>query len=175
MKKEMKDIENEWKKLRGKIEIDLNEGEEEVKEVEQKIHSEQFTDFLQGSVGFRAPILEKVEHTKIKEQAQIPSLEDLGNLNESPFDSTLPTNPNIQNKPVYLPDTDNVYKQISQNVQSTSLRPRDTMPVSQIPRHELLDSNSSMSARDVRSTVYPDLLEPEETKETGKRYYKVTR
>ena len=38
MKKEMKDIENEWKKLRGKIEIDLNEGEEEVKEVEQKIH-----------------------------------------------------------------------------------------------------------------------------------------
>ena len=62
MVKKDQDLEEEWKRLRGKIQFNLKEKldeglVEDVKDEELQIRSEQFTEFLGGETGFKVPVL----------------------------------------------------------------------------------------------------------------------
>jgi hypothetical protein len=169
----MADVEKEWKKLRGKIEIGLDKSEDlekEVEEKEQEIITKQFTGFLSGEE-IQAPVL-KNENI---EQEKVSSLEELGITETKKIESDFTSDKIIEDERFYSSNQENIYNQISQNVDAPVLRPRDTQPISQIPRHELLGRTSSISGIGSMERAHPEILEPEEKKEEGKRYYKLTR
>lgn len=178
MVKKDQDLEEEWKRLRGKIQFNLKEKldeglVEDVKDEELQIRSEQFTEFLGGETGFKVPVLEKVERPK--EQEQSANLEELDLPEMISNEPKQPTPIANQNQPVYIADTENFYQQISQTSAPPIMRARDTMPVEQIPEHELFSRTSSMAGVGVRESVYPEVLESEQQKEEGERYYKLTK
>jgi len=175
------DLEEDWKKLREKLKINLDkkedseeEGlEEDVEQAEQEISSEQFSEFLQGTGEFKAPVLERVQTPQ--QQEQVPNLEDL----DIPFtpisgpetDQTTATT--TKDQPEYIMGMENPYEQSQAHVEPPVLRPRDTMPQQEIPRHELLERGWSMTPVRVRGNVYPDVLEEEKKEDPD--YYKLVK
>ncbi len=166
------DIEENWKRLRKKLEQDLekeSELEESIESGEEEISSEQFTEFMQGPVEVKAPVLERIE---------IPQEQEQGVVSESlnaptmfmPEQETPEFGAGTRDEPGYITGMGNLPEQTQTRVEPPVLTPRDTMPQEEIPRHELLDQRSFMSPIRPRENIYPELLEPEDK---DKKYYKV--
>lgn len=184
MEKEDDGLEKEWKKLRGKLkeeDASKKESEEEsgleetVEQAGEAMSSEEFAKFLESSGKVKAPVLERIEQNISRRENLEQDITGFPTTDrEQPWETTTTTTTTTttENEPKYIMGMENPYQASQINVNPQVLTPRDTMPQSEVPRHELLDPMWSMATRVSREGLYPESLGKNRD---NKKYYKIVK
>ncbi len=159
MVKKDHDLEKEWKKLRGKIQFKLDDDEglvEDIKEEEQEIRSEQFTDFLQKGE-FKVPVLERVESAP--QQEQTPNLEEAGLPEAKNLEPDFTPKTVVENQPQYIPEKETFYREIVLDTRPAATVPSEPIFPQDVVRTEFLNPTHSVSGMGLRESIYPEVLQ----------------